>query len=1469
MSSHDSEDDLTTEEPPTIDPYEVLNLESRTATADQVKSAYRKAALKHHPDKAPADEQTAAKEKFQEIAFAYAILSDPARRKRYDETGSTSEAVVDSDGFSWTEFYAQQFQDAISEEAIEGFRKQYKGSDEEKDDLLAAYEEFEGDMDAVYETVMLSDVAEDDERFRKIIDEAIAEGKVEAYKKYTKETNKSRTARVKNSRKEAKEAEELAKKLGVHDKLKGKKGGSSKKDSEAGLAALIRANQARRGEMFDALADRYGAKPAAKDKKGKKRGFEEPDISEEAFQKSSGPIECTTLGCTITGHAMTDAGAAPPDLYPQYCFHLSPTLNKWCHFRAVDIIRLASHPGFQGQDIFFCLNHPIKWARVAGVVVAITELEGKVLYTIDDSSGATIECLLLVAPNRGSSGTANTYNYNKQNNHSKDVTTTERKLPTVDGPIDIGHVIDVRGGINEFRDQKQIRAETIKHLRTTEQEALWWEKAANLRRDVLSRPWVLDPEEVEELRREEEGLSRRHRRTGLERENRPAKPQRRVTGLERANHRRACAEIEKNTSFSSQNSQDGQEDGNGSEKVSGKHRQWDIGRPENKIMVRGRTRDETLFSNSTTPLTSAPSSPEDNAPSATPTSGDSSSASPSETSQNSDPTITSTATATATASGSSTTGSGDVVTSVGPSGTVQIPKQSDTPETGSVITDLPTSGHPTDQPLLTETIPTATSLISATVAPTSDTGPAPSETVSMVAPGIFQKPISTNPPPDSIGRKSDHPAPRLGVASQGPVQTNKFYGNFMLGNQTSATYLHPYSVMWARGRGSTGSYGLAISHIEDSQKVYGQTDPKSGAASYFINPVGIHSLALSAKELGPNTALTTEHPADMSVQVSLRPGAQDAPAVQFPLVQGQGFLTAVYNGATPMIHTGVYFKTVTKSSKEAKEGVTKYKLHLEDGSLWLVYAYHTKGNALDLQVINNGYAQSTGSFYGIIQVAKDSDGGEKLYDQACGVYPTGVGLSGNVNGKTGSYTFHFKKAGHYDSSLVMWALPHHVASFDGTTKGRLSNVKLQTTTKGVATLVVGDQWTMVESDLPVNIGFAPWSPEAGSITSLSSQAKSFIQEIALQEVSQNIMQQTDQDSMYFSGKALAKFATIIMALHDMLGQESLALTALNELKSAFARFAENKQKYPLVYESGWGGVVSSASYVTGDPGVDFGNSYYNDHHFHYGYFIYTAAVIGHLDPSWIPQNKEYVNLLVRDVANPSTEDKYFPTWRNFDWYHGHSWAHGLFDTSDGKDQESSSEDTMHAYALKMWGTVSGDTDLAARGNLILAVQKRSLNSYYLYKSDNKIQPAKFIGNKAAGILFENKIDHTTYFGTNIEYIQGIHMLPLLPHTPMIRDKDFVREEWETYFSEGRAEQVSGGWKGILMGNYATIDPRGAFAFFSQQGFDAGWLDGGASLTWYLVYSAGGSFLLSLYSEDEDEDANQRHSFGWTLRKFRV
>lgn len=70
-------------------------------------------------------------------------------------------------------------------------------------------------------------------------------------------------------------------------------------------------------------------------------------------------------------------------------------------------------------------------------------------------------------------------------------------------------------------------------------------------------------------------------------------------------------------------------------------------------------------------------------------------------------------------------------------------------------------------------------------------------------------------------------------------------------------------------------------------------------------------------------------------------------------------------------------------------------------------------------------------------------------------------------------------------------------------------------------------------------------------------------------------------------------------IHDLLGNTALAQAGLTNLKAAFAVFASNQQQYPLVHETAWGGVVSTASYVTGNSGDDFGNTYYNDHHFQF------------------------------------------------------------------------------------------------------------------------------------------------------------------------------------------------------------------------------------------------------------------------------
>lgn len=335
---------------------------------------------------------------------------------------------------------------------------------------------------------------------------------------------------------------------------------------------------------------------------------------------------------------------------------------------------------------------------------------------------------------------------------------------------------------------------------------------------------------------------------------------------------------------------------------------------------------------------------------------------------------------------------------------------------------------------------------------------------------------------------------------------------------------------------------------------------------------------------------------DLSANVNLVPGGSSTPAITVPLVQGMGFVTAIYTKVTPYIDSGVYIEKIIPF-KSPKQGVSKYKLLLKNGKYWLLYAVANNGTGLALDLTSPTRLKAPGSFSGIIQIAQSPGNlaeNEKKYETCAGAYATGASVSGSVDGKFGSYTLSFKKAGN-GSPLIMFALPHHVESMDAATAAGKTGIRLQTTTKGVATGIIGDSWRLVESDLPSEIGLAPWSPIAGSTKFIPDAAKRAIDNAAIMELSQDMEAQSNLDSMYFSGKALSKFATAIYAVHDLSGNVSLAKPGLTKLQKAFSRFANNIQKFPLTYESAWGGVVSTATYVTGEQGADFGNTYYNDH----------------------------------------------------------------------------------------------------------------------------------------------------------------------------------------------------------------------------------------------------------------------------------
>ena len=469
----------------------------------------------------------------------------------------------------------------------------------------------------------------------------------------------------------------------------------------------------------------------------------------------------------------------------------------------------------------------------------------------------------------------------------------------------------------------------------------------------------------------------------------------------------------------------------------------------------------------------------------------------------------------------------------------------------------------------------------------------------------------------------------------------------------------------------------------------------------YTNPPRQQSLILSATELDASTILTTDTHLPFSVNINLKQNGATEPKITFPTVQGMSFVTGGYRNATPTIQCpDPGFRSISNPISVGKS--TKYRVQDNRGRNWVVYVNPVATvpyDATAFRQIDKNTLVGPSGFKGTIQVAKvaNGDDGDKLYDKAAGTFVIEAMLTGSVTESRGVYSLNYTKIG--SSPLLMFILPHHIQSLDADLKSQVTKLQLRSTTKGMATAIWADRLTFVEPNLPTTMGFAPWTPTLGATKIRYPQGTlDLIAVTAEQDLRRAMAEQTPPDSMYYAGKTLAKFATLLWVMKEVLSTPSPQYGAgLAKLQEEMVTYIENRQRYPLFYDDSWKGIVSNAGF--NDPGADFGNTYYNDHHFHFGYFVYACAVIAYLDPAWLAQgnNKAWCQMLVKDFAEADYSGRDYPFSRSFDWWNGHSWAKGLFESADGKDEESTSEDGFASFAVKMWGRVIGDAAMEKRG----------------------------------------------------------------------------------------------------------------------------------------------------------------------------
>ncbi|KAI8640299.1 endo-1,3(4)-beta-glucanase [Parasitella parasitica] len=532
---------------------------------------------------------------------------------------------------------------------------------------------------------------------------------------------------------------------------------------------------------------------------------------------------------------------------------------------------------------------------------------------------------------------------------------------------------------------------------------------------------------------------------------------------------------------------------------------------------------------------------------------------------------------------------------------------------------------------------------------------------------------ASSPAPPPAFPTIEHPFPPIyadpnfkSVVPTSSWISNLFYPSV---NNLAPTTPDPYILRLLDDFG--GNPGLSISQPHD--KVIGSypamNNIPASPAGYIINGVVV-DLRITAQEWTKTPEPLVTNWGLFSANLRLSGGDGH---VNFPLVRGQSFITAEYHHLTPQFFT--QHAIINVNADQVKGDIytgRKFKVSFNDNptSTYLIYALNDT-LTLTKRDMNNLVASS--KYNGVIQIAKlPSEEDEAILDAYHGVWPTGGSLDTSRDGT--KYTIQWHKTGDTSKSLLTYAYPHHLKSF-ASQSVKKTNLRLQSSSKGLMQAVIGDQWTLQESDL----SRTEWFPQIPSPE--RSTHNEILQQLAA-DVESNYTEHTQRGDNYFSGKGLQKVALTALILNEPdvtgLRNSELARTALDKLKRAFVPYLENRQQDPFRYDTVYKGIVSRDGLPvsmggTGNKDASFGHSYYNDHHYHQGYFIVTAAIIHHLDPSWRTQElKAWTETLIRDVNNPVENDTYFAQFRNWDWFAGHSWAGGIKvdGALDGKDQES-------------------------------------------------------------------------------------------------------------------------------------------------------------------------------------------------------
>ncbi len=654
-----------------------------------------------------------------------------------------------------------------------------------------------------------------------------------------------------------------------------------------------------------------------------------------------------------------------------------------------------------------------------------------------------------------------------------------------------------------------------------------------------------------------------------------------------------------------------------------------------------------------------------------------------------------------------------------------------------------------------------------------------------------------------------------------PYPTNVWFGNAVFYDDSAKKMsmgsfpitAYPYVLRAAKIDGDLKNHSIGLGVGYSTKRVFADTDnawmsSEPSIINFSATEDDKNPLVFTESIVSPKNATPS-----LSVTLNWRTTSQTGQTIGMvaPIVRGSPYTTVFYHNATPLLKSPYVMEL-----DGGKEGVsaTRHTITINDGGFkqtWILYSqtatvFKRLNTLRALVLVTDHHVAYNGWIRAAVQddVMNDVMDGKSVHietgdtsdilDKSARVIP----LSGQVEtkavvGNPNAEIVNFNYAVLADdinsnSPLLMTVLPHQkeILSQNNinpglqyrTMKGPASGVVLSV--QNIGSGKYSSTLSMQET-LPV-VSFQ----DTNSLTDLQVKAL----QTALHEDVSALNEENWSRDAYFGGKELAR-AGRMLVVADQINDADARKKLLTNMESYLEKYwlSSLSNNCALQYDTSFGGIIEDAVKCP-----DYQNYMYNDHHFHYGYFIYGLAVIAKYDPAWMKTTagrsytpQQWGDTLIRDYANPNNDDPYFPRLRMQDDFDGHSWAEGLWATGDGKNQESISEAVNSYYGIALYGQALNNPALENWGRFLLAREIRGAQHYwqipkdsdvYVYKATDGTDVGFEKNHLSTAMVWNGKVHDTTFFGGDEQYRYGIIMMPFTQISKTLLQKTWIEEFYQ-------------------------------------------------------------------------------------------